>query len=137
MSLADLKGFAALLDGCPYDVHVGQVPAVDEPEMPRRYVLILGGFMPDVQERLTGSFAPRVVTPIVHAYGRTFDEAQWLADDVDRVLRPGGWGLRPVVEGRSCDPVMRDAALAAEPDRSGHPVWFHAISEYRFVSRPA
>lgn len=142
MSLADLTGFADLLvgqlfAGQPVDVHVGAVPSVDDKDMPRRYVLILGGPTFDVQERLTASLAPRTVTPIVHAYARTWQEAQWLADAVDAVLRPNGWGRTPVVAGRSCDRLVRDAALSAEVDGTGQPPWWHAISEYSFRSRPA
>ena len=136
MSLADIQGFAQLLDDAGFDVHVGEVPSIDDDEMPRRYALVLLGFTPDIQERLTGSRAPRRVSAVVHAYARAWQESQWLADRIDELVRPNGWGRRPVVPGRSCDPVMRVDNVGAEPDRDGHPVWFHAINVYEFMSRP-
>lgn len=130
MSRADAKGFAALLEGHGFDVHVGEVASTET-----RYALILPTFSPDIQTRLSGSFAPRLVSHVVHCYAKTWDESGWLRDRVDDILRPRGFGLTPIVEGRSCKPLTRVVSHGPEREEPGAGLW-DAFSEYQFMSYP-
>lgn len=139
MSRAEIQGFAGLLEGQGFDVFVGEVDSAD-PDMAlgavRRYALILPTFSPDQQARLTGSYAPRLASFVVHCYGKTWDEAGWLHDRVDTILRPGGWGLTPTVTGRRCDPLTRTVSFGPDREEAGARLW-DAFHEYQFMSYPS
>ncbi|GGA72598.1 hypothetical protein GCM10011490_24220 [Pseudoclavibacter endophyticus] len=128
-SFAEMQAFADLITDV--DVYLFEAPGEAT-----EYVLLLGGATFDVQERLTGSRGPRDVTVVAHAIAPRPREAQWVADQVDGAVRPAGVGVIPLVEGRECDPIQRDAALGPERDDTGAPYW-DAIQEYSFRSRPA
>lgn len=130
-----MLGFANLLAGEPFPVHRYEV--AEDPDLltTRRYVLLLPTFSPDRQTRLSGSYAPRLVSIVAHCYARSADEAGWLADRVDEVVRPRGFGVVPVVEGRKCDPVTRAAHFGPEREDAGS-LW-DAFHEYQFMSYPA
>jgi len=138
MSLAEVAGFKALLEGHGFDVYVGEVDSSD-PDMRsgtvRRYALILSTYSPDLQVRHTGSRAPRQSSFVVHSYGKTFEESGWLADKIDSILRPRGWGVVPTVEGRRCQRIFRDSHFGPDQENDGARLW-DAIAEYSFMSYP-
>ncbi|MFD2757103.1 hypothetical protein [Gulosibacter faecalis] len=139
MSRSEGKALEALLEGRGYPVFLGEVPSTFDGDLvasrERRYVLILPTFTPDVQTRFTGSYAARDASFVVHCYARTFDEAGWLAEAVDAVLRPRGFGVRPVVEGRNCHPIKRSESYGPDREEAGAGLW-DAFSEYGFMSYP-
>lgn len=126
----EIAAFEAALAGNGFGIQVGDVPSTAI-----RYVLLLPTFSPDLQERLTGPSAPQQIGIVTHCYAATFTESVWLADKVDSILRPRGWGVTLDVPGRDCDPVERSAAYGPARDPDDPTLW-DSIAEYQFISRP-
>lgn len=100
------------------------------------YALLLLGRPVSVQERATGSYAAEDVEIIVHATAPTPMESLWLAERIDKILRPNGWGITLAIPGRSLDPLRRTDALGPEFDETGDAYW-DTIQAYSTLSRPA
>lgn len=106
----------------------------DDP-LPAPYIRVVPQRNADEQARLTGPLATEVIQVAIGSVGETRDQALWLDDRVDAVLRPRAKGVRLTVPGRSCSPIERRASDLSTDD-SATRVW-EAVTLYRFTSDPA
>lgn len=111
-------------------VHEGEAPSDAAPP----YVVLVGQRNADEQRRETGPHATEVVQVGTRCVGETLEQALWLDERVDGVLRPGGMGVRLEVDGRTCSRIER-RSTDLEPDDSASRLW-ETLSSYRFTSTP-
>lgn len=130
MTHAETSGFLAPL--ADLTVRVADATGAELP-----FVLAWPSLTQDVQERITGSRAPRTVSHVLHCAGESPEQAEWLAEQVDQRMRPNGRGILPEVEGRACGRVRRTLTRGPRQDETVEPgPWFSTL-EYDFRSRPA
>lgn len=102
---AETNQIVAMLDN---GVLGGKVFAGLAPDdYPAPYVCVMPARNEDEQGRLTGSHGTEVITITVLSVGQSQDQSAWFDEQVDRVLRPNGMGIRPVVSGRNCGRIYR------------------------------
>lgn len=101
------------------------------------YLVIQPGGDSDSQERMTGPYAVRRPSTTFQCVGTTPDQAVWVTEKLDAVLRSKGRGKTLAVPGLLTGPVRRDyiGPVQIDPDISP-PTWFQTV-EYSFRSQPA
>lgn len=127
---AELKAMAVLVAGSGLTVYVGEAPGDALPP----YVVLVPQRNADEQARLTGPMVSEVVQVAARSVGVTWDQASWVDERLDGVLRPGGRGVCLVVPGRVTGPVERRGSDVGPDDDAGR-VW-SVVSSFRFWSRP-
>lgn len=126
---AEVAALAQLLESAGV-VHVGDVP----PDAERPYIRLVPQRNADEQARFTGPHSSEVVQVAVGSVGVSPDQALWLDERVDGLLRPAGMGVQLEVPGRACSRVERRSSDLSSDDSSER-VW-QAVSLYRLTSRP-
>lgn len=126
---SEVKALVALLDTGAFPVIEGHTD--DETALP--YVVVIPARNADLQPRTTGPHSDEVLQFTVRCVGRDVNQATWLDEQVDSVLRPSGRGVHLQVDGRACSRLERRASDLF-PDDSSARVW-ESVSSYRCVSR--
>lgn len=126
---AEFKAFVDLLKPVA-EIHEGDAPA--DAVMP--YAVVIPARNADIQSRNTGANAVEHMQFTVMSVGQDVNQASWLDERIDSVLRPNRKGVELTVQGRSCTPLER-RATDLSPDDSADRVW-ESVSSYRFTSTP-
>lgn len=101
------------------------------------YLVMQPGADEDSQERLAGSYVFRWPSITFQCVGTTPDQAIWVSEKLDAVLRPRGMGRVLIVPGVRTGPLRRDYIGPAQIDSDvSPPMWFQTV-EYSFRSQPA
>lgn len=101
------------------------------------YVTMQAGTEDDEQDRATGSQAVRNPSTTFQCSGSTPDQAGWVVERLDAVMRPGRKGRKLIVPGCKNDPLRRDYVSPVEPDKDvSPPMWFVTV-EYSHRSQAA
>lgn len=101
------------------------------------YLTMQAGSEDDEQDRATGSQAVRNPSTTFQCSGSTPDQAAWVAERLDSVLRPGRKGRRLTVVGTRNDPLQRDYVSPVQIDKDvSPPMWFVTV-EYSHRSQAA
>lgn len=129
---AETNQIVAMLDN---GVLGGKVFAGLAPDdYPAPYVCVMPARNEDEQARLTGGHATEVITLTVLSVGQSADQSAWLDEQVDRVLRPSGMGIRPSVPGRHCGRIYR-RVTDTRPSSLAIRIW-ETATVYQFTSTP-
>lgn len=100
------------------------------------YLTLQVGSDDDVQDRATGGQVVRDASVTFQCSGSTPDQAQWVSERLDGVLRPFRRGVRLVVPKTKTDPLRRDYVSPVQIDSDvSPPMWFQTV-EYSFRSQP-
>lgn len=101
------------------------------------YLTLQVGSDDDVQDRATGGQVVRDASVTFQCSGSTPEQAQWVSERLDGVLRPFRRGVRLVVPNSRTDPLRRDYVSPVQIDSDvSPPMWFQTV-EYSFRSQPA
>jgi hypothetical protein len=109
------------------------------------YLTMQVGSDDDVQDRATGGQVVRDASVTFQCSGSTPEQAQWVSERLDGVLRPFRRGVRLVVPNTRTDPLNTrtgpsEARLRVNPVQIDSdvspPMWFQTV-EYSFRSQPA
>lgn len=101
------------------------------------YLVIQPGEDSDSQERFTGAYAFRRPTTTFQCVGTTPEQAIWVSEKLDSVLRDRGRGRRLTVPGIRTGPLRRDYIGPVQIDSDpSPPLWFQTV-EYSFDAQPA
>lgn len=100
------------------------------------YLVIQPGGDDDSQERITGPYAVRQPSTTFQCVGTTPDQAIWVSEKLDAVLRPNSRGRTLTVPGVRTGPLKRDYIGPVQIDSDvSPPMWFQTV-EYSFRSQP-
>lgn len=144
-SLAEKNAYLALLRsdaefGKTGKVFEGQAIGTDgKPITGTWYVTLQGGDEGDEQDRATGSQAVRNPSTTFQCSGSRPEQAMWVVERLDGVLRPQRRGVRLSVAGSRNAPLRRDYVSGVNIDAdTSPPMWFVTVEySHRSQTNPA